>query len=116
MIDFIVDLFSEMFAGGDAKAKRARALRRKLIRYVKNAGASAYSGSGEKYLNPAGEIRGDVKSRIINISKKFDNAGTQDWEELLSRFLNAVEKEVPGVIIQLPPDEPRMVYAGDKQL
>lgn len=116
MIDFIVDLFAEMFAGGDAKAKRTRALRRKLIRYVKNAGASAFSGSDEKHLGPTGEIRADVKSRIVSISKKFDAAGTQDWEDLLSRFINAVDKEVPGIVIQLPPDEPRMVYAGDKQL
>jgi hypothetical protein len=116
VLDFLFDLIADILAGGDAKTRRTRSLRRKLVRYLKNAGSPAFTGTDSKYLSPSGEIRSDVRGRVVAIGKKFDAAGTQDWELLLSAFLAALEKELPGVVIQLPPDEPRMVYAGDKQL
>lgn len=116
MLDFLTDLFSQMFAGGDARTRRTRALRRKLVRYVKNAPDPAFMGTDAKYLSPAGHIERGTRARVVSICKKFDAAGAEDWEALICAFLAALERELPGVIVQLPPDEPRMVYAGDKQL
>ncbi|MBI3820913.1 MAG: hypothetical protein HY286_19655 [Planctomycetes bacterium] len=98
------------------RSRRARALRRKLARYVKNAPDSAFTGSEDRYLSPGGAVLPDARGRLRSICKKVGDANAQDWESLCCGLLEIMARDMPGLIIQLPPDEPRMVYAGDKQL
>lgn len=115
-LEVIGDLFLDIFRPGDPASKRERSLRRKLVRYIKYAPSSAYYGSAAEYLNEKGEIQRNARAKVLSICKKFDTKKASEWEMLCSEFLNSAQREMPGISVQLPPDEPRMVYAGDKQL
>lgn len=116
MLSFLFDLLADIFGGGDAKTRRLRALRRKLVRYLGNAPASAFTGSDPRHLGPSGEITRPARAQLVSIAKRVDGDEVREWEDLCARLLDVAERELPGLVVQLPPDEPRMVYAGDKQL
>ena len=116
MLTFLIDLILDMFAGGDAATRKLRSLRRKLVRYLKNAPSSAFESTDPRHLEGSGKIRRDVRARIVGIAKGADTGDVFEWEDLCARFLSQIERELPGITVQLPPDEPRMAYAGDKSL
>lgn len=105
-----------MFAGGDAKTRRIRALRRKLLRYLKTAPPSAFAGTDPARFDADGKIRPPARSEIVALASGLGTEEVQEWEDLCARFLDRVDERLPGVSVQLPPDEPRMAYAGDKSL
>jgi hypothetical protein len=116
VLSFLFDLVKDWLAGGDPQSRRVRALRRKLLRYLRNAPASAFTGSDAPHVNTSGELAPVSRGRIVDIAKHMDASDVADWEALCARFLERSQVELPGVQIQLPPDEPRMAYAGDKSL
>ena len=103
-------------SGGDPSARRVRILRHKLVQFVKTAPDTAFVGSEAAHLDASGRIRRDARRRALAVSKKFDASSVEEWGDLTSRFVHALELEAPGIVVQLPPDEPRLAYAGSKQL
>lgn len=116
MLSFLIDLLDATGFFGDARARRVRSLRRKLVRYLRAAPASAFTGSPAPHVNTEGELRSASRKRLVTLAKHMDAGDATDWEGLCARFLTRAEADLPGVQVQLPPDEPRMAYAGDKSL
>ena len=116
MLTFLIDLLVDKFAGGDAATRKLRSLRRKLVRYLKTAPASAFECQDPRLVDASGQIRGDARARIVGIAKHATMPDAHEWEDVCARFLDEVQRELPALVVQLPPDEPRMAYAGDKSL
>ncbi|HKD99556.1 MAG TPA: hypothetical protein VKE69_00995 [Planctomycetota bacterium] len=114
MLDYLNDLVAGFFIR-DPRARRTRMLRRKLLRFVKNSSSSIFTGSDARHLDAKGEIRADVRRRVLEIAREAE-APELEWDRLCADFLTRAERELPGIVVQLPPDEPRMAYAGSKQL
>lgn len=116
MLGFLVDLFQDLLTTGTPEERRARKLRRKLVRYVRAAPASAFLGSGGAYVDSGGSPLAATRRRVLAAAKSVEARDVLEWEDLCARFLEKLEREMPGVVVQLPPDEPRLAYAGDKSL
>lgn len=97
-------------------ARRRRALRRKLIRYLKSAPLTAFVPDDDRYRDSRGGTDPKCRSQALALARALDLAKAADWETLCGAFLDAMARSLPGLAVQLPPDEPRLVYAGDKQL
>jgi hypothetical protein len=115
LLDYLNDLVAGFFIR-DPRTRRLRTLRRKLIRYVANAPSAAFLGSDPRHLDARGEIRSDVRRRVTGIARAMPAPPELEWDLLCAEFTTRAERELPGVVVQLPPDEPRMAYAGDKPL
>ncbi len=118
MLDILVDLVRDLFAGGkgDDASRRVRRMRRKLVRYVKNAPPSAFLGSQAPHVDSREEILPEARARAVKIAKTCAIENALDWGDVSARYFDALEEQAPGLLVQLPPDEPRMVYAGSKSL
>jgi hypothetical protein len=101
---------------GSPRVRRIRSLRRKLVRYLRSAPASAFTGSAAPHVNTEGELRSASRKRLVVLAKHMDIGDATEWEGLCARYLTRAEADLPGIQVQLPPDEPRMAYAGDKSL
>jgi hypothetical protein len=114
VLDYLNDLVVGFFIR-DPRARRIRTLRRKLMRYLRNSSTSIYTGSDARHVDANGEVRPDVRKRVLDVARDAESPELE-WDRLCADFLTRAERELPGIVVQLPPDEPRMAYAGDKPL
>ncbi|MBL8696565.1 MAG: hypothetical protein JNJ88_20905 [Planctomycetes bacterium] len=115
MLGFLIDLVVDLLPASP-QVRRVRRLRRKLVRYVRHAPDSAFSASEAKHLDGSGEIRREVRAKALDLARRCALDDVQDWGDVSARYFDALERDLAGVVVQLPPDEPRMAFAGDKSL